>query len=818
MATRRFAYGVSVLGFAITHESHGYPIEVRFSTVNRSLENEDRVDRIYVDALCGEDGGGAALMPDVRSVRVEPFEGSGQFGGMTARIQIDKHGMQFKGKSPTQNLADFLMGSKPKPWGRVWYSALDSYIEDINFDPHSTLGVGEIDIQRYRNRAHLAAGDIIYWGREALQVVSYLPNDRGSPPSLAFKEVTARVFLRRGVGGSAQETHKLGDYDDVEIYTRNNVLKGRDARVYRLDLDTNEETLIWEGILDEPSSRDSFGFIELNGRGSIAWSEELSVGWKRAYWSFDSSQRDTTSGAIKSVHVRNSPITPLESPGGADMVVIRGNAVQPVKLAFTRDRSGGLYRYEVTGTFSPIMGTYSDRKKEEETDAQAPPMKEVLVGDKRYTFFYRPDEQVYLLHPFDVIRCLLCSTGTRKAGENEGKNGYYDVLPPGWGLGFPSSRIDHDAIDALKSEPSDTSRGGPWYLGGLEMTNLLIGNKDETFKQVFERILKPLMCFFTINQDSKITIGHMADPGPDGVVASYTPLDFTKIPTQTGMAYEPRTDIRYTISRRGASGEYSGEIVATNVRRSEGASYRNIATDEEIDAQDYGDPSVTSGSFEDTPSGQALQALSSLRFGLANTGFQSWEFGIQEHDLLLVPGTCINISYPALFNPADGGRGVSETRCLVVEQSVDPGTFNQSLGLINIGHGLEDVLNLAPAWRVSARTSDSSFTLTASDPLSSPRSAMEVGMRVTVCSPDGEKLQGSYGHRLVSAYNPGTGVVTLASAFSATLSIGQYIILSNYPTVEPTDLPNLKYCYLSDIEGELTDTLSVKVAGHTWGQ
>lgn len=813
-----FAYGVSVAGFGIgrgslsstTYREH---LEVRFSTVNRILSDGVKNNVIYVDSLGGESGPGiSTLMPEVRSLRVEPFEGSGKFGGLTARIQIDKHpgptGVKYKAKSPSEHFADFIMGGTPRPWGRVWYSAVDSYIEDIDLDPHSTVGVGEIDMEMYRGRSHLAVDDIIYWGRESLQVVSYLPNERDDPPSLAFPKVTARVFLRRGVCGSVQETHRLGDYDDVEIYTRNNVLKGRDARVYRLNLITGTEQLIWEGVLNSPSMSDSLGFVEITGNGSIAWSGELRPGWKRAYWSFDQSQRDAVSGATRSLHVRNSEIVSLPE-SAADMVVLRGDALQPIKLIKTQDHSGGLFRYEVQGTLAPIMGTYSDRKKSEKTEVDAPPMKEVLVGAAGFTHFFNSDTDELLTHPLDVLRCLLCSTGT-------GKNGDFDVLPEGWGLGFPSSRVDHADIEKLKSPEF-----GYWYLAELSMDNLLIGNQDETFLQVFERILRPLLCFLTITSENKITVRHFTDPGPGSVIGSYTPNSMTKTPSSSGSAYDPRTDIRYKVSRRGASGEYSAEVVATNIRRSEASSYRSIATDEEIDALDYGDPTVTSGSLQDTALGQSLQALAALRYDLLRAGLQEWEVAIQDTSNMLTPGCCISVTYPAIINPVTGGRGISAERCMVIEQNIEPGTMHQGLTVVNVGSIARGAINLAPSWRIEDIDdgTDKEFYLAddGDDLLGGKRSWFQSGMRCTLANPDGEILQSTAGVRAVSLLNMSTGHVSVGTAWGITPLAGMYLILCSYDQLAPSHAINLGYCHIANNDGFLIDYNTDEVPGNNWG-
>lgn len=810
-----FAYGISIMGFGIGRGSlsggdYRDHLEVRFSTVNRILDDGSKNDRIYVDSLGGESGPGiSSMMPEIRSLRVSPFEGSGQFGGLTARIQIDKHkgplSVYYKGKSPSEHLADFLMGGTPKPWGRVWATASAAYIENIDVSPNSP--VGEIYAEKYRGRDALAVGDLIHWGRELLMVNSVTDNARLSSPQSAYPKVTSTLFLNRGVCGSRQETHKLGDYDDVEIYTRNNVLKGRDARVYRLNLATGFEQLIWEGILSEANMSDSLGFVEISGNGSIAWSGELRPGWKRAYWSFDQSQRDAVSGATKSVHVRNDEIATLPD-STADMVVLRGDALQPIRLIRSQDHTGGLFRYEVAGTLAPIMGTYADRKKSEKTDEQAPPMKEVLVGARGFSHFYDADAEEYRLHPLDIIRCLLCSTGT-------GKNGAYDLLPTGWGLGFPSDRVDHADIDRLKGPEF-----GYWYLAELEMNNLLIGNQDETFLQVFERILKPILCFLTITSENKITVRHFTDPGPGAVIGSYTPNSMTKTMTSGACAYDPRTDIRYKISRRGASGEYSAELVATNIRRSEASSYRSIATDEEVDALDYGDPTVTSGTLADTALGQSLQALAALRYDLLRSGLQEWEASVQDFDTQLTPGSCINVSYPAIINPVTGGRGISLERCMVIEHSIEPGLLNQGLTIVNVGSMARGAINLAPSWRITAFNEDFKEITVADDGdalLGGKRSWLQTGMVCTLANPDGEILQGTAGVRAITLIDISTGEISIPTVFGVTLLVGMYIILCSYDQLSPSHTINLGYCHIADIDGNLIDENDDEVSGNNWG-
>ena len=63
-------------------------------------------------------------------------------------------------------------------------------------------------------------------------------------------------------------------------------------------------------------------------------------------------------------------------------------------------------------------------------------------------------------HPFDAIRALLCSTGA-------GTNGTYDTLAASWGLGVPSSFVDHDDIDLWRDQVLQPASGSyTWQLAG----------------------------------------------------------------------------------------------------------------------------------------------------------------------------------------------------------------------------------------------------------------------------------------------------------------------------------------------------------------
>jgi len=805
------AWGVSIKGAGISmpealwgggdFKQH---VQVRMSTVDRVLGGGlVEADVVYIDCLAKSDpsdttNSSPSSLAELFSLSIDPFQGTGEYGTATWIIQTDtwkglwKIGNQVVDPTPwTPTIQDiygkFFVVSSPRPWGIFVSSGGGAAIhEDIDRDPFSVGGVGELYFEKYKGETQVAVGDLLYWGREVVQVVSVTEYDPSPVP--AYPRINTGLYVRRGACGSEQETHGNSDFDDVLLYAKNHIVLSRDVEIYKLNLDDDTEELVWTGILEAPEATTSWGGLILRARGTLAQAAEISPGSQRAYFSWDAKIKDQFNNP-RATHLRPRPIKPIPNSGGSwNMVVAHGNAIRPVQLELMPGLIGGLYNYYVDKLWSPTMGTTVDRKAEQE-GGDAVSMREVLVGRNGMTHFYNPDTEQDYLHPFDIIRCLMCSRF------GDGKNGAFDVLPEGWGLGILDSLWDHDSIEELKQPET-----GYWYLAILRMDNFIIGNNDDKMRAIIDRILKPIMCYITFTAENKLTIKYFVDPGPGYTDVTLTALDVINLESQGTIRFDPIKEIRYKVNRRGLTNKYGGEIVSTSLRRQVGSRFKSHATTEEVEALDYGNSSlVTSSMFTDVVY-RSLQAIVKLRYITANYALHHFVMEVQS-DINIQPGMIADITHPAIYNPSTGINGIENARCFVERVNHNGHTRAQTVNVINIGATYEQGETVAPSWRISA-VALGVITIDAAHFSSDDRAKLKNGYRVTVLHKNGltwEHGAVAYGERTMTN-SPGDSTLSLSSAFSITPSVGDMIVLADWDT-PGTGFNESRHTFLSDVDG-----------------
>lgn len=811
----RTAWGITVKGAGISmpqaHWGGGdflQHLNVRMSTVDRVLRNEEQEGKtVYIDCLAKSDpsdttNSAPSSLAELQSLSIDPFQGTGEYGTAAWIIQADRwSGIwkldDYQGSQPLwestlkEIYGHFFAIASPRVWGVFISSGGGADIhEGIDRDPYSTPGVGELYFEKYRGENQVAPGDLLYWGREVVQVVSVTEYDPSPVPSKPT--INTGLYVRRGACGSEQETHRNTDFDDVLLYAKNPIVLSRDVEIYLLNLDTMTEQLVWTGILEAPTATKSWGGFQFTARGTLAQAAEISPGSQRAYFSWDTNKKDSFNNP-RATHLRPTPIKQIPDAGGSwNMIVAHGNAIRPVYLELIPGLVGGLYNYYVSKLWGPIMGTVVDRKVEQD-GGDAVSMREILVGKRGMTHFYNDGGEEYLLHPFQVIRCLLCS----RYGDN--KNGYYDVLPEGWGLGIPDSLIDHDSIDQLL-EPEL----GYWYLASLSMDNLIIGNNDDKMRVIIDRILKPIMCYITFTADNKITIKHFVDPGPDEsfIDLTVTSDDVSMMESQNMVRFDPIREVRMKINRRGLTNKYGGEIVSTSLRRQVGSRFKSHATTEEIEALDYGNSSLVSSSMFEDIVYRALQAVVKIRYLLANQALHAFSMSII-HDTNAQPGMIARITHPAIFNPNTGENGITNARCFIERVGRDGHTKEQSIDFINVGATHEQEETVAPAWEIESVVMGV-ITIKNDRFSSNDRAKLKNGYEVTIMSKSGVQYidaQGTYGKRTMTN-SPGDSTLSLSSAFSSTPSAGDIIVLAAYST-SGSGFNEARHCYMASNTGDL---------------
>jgi hypothetical protein len=827
-------YGVSIRGLGINSpdpsdiDDYNPTLWVRLSTVDTLLPTVGPKTTAYVDALCADKSVGE-LLGQIMSLRVEVLEGTGEHGTAEFDIQIDEHlgaCVWASAAPPLQEASRFLTASDPRPWGRLMFDlSVGGKMADIDVPVTDT--VEDVYFRKYAGSTDLEVGQLIYIGREVLQVMEYANpitvGDYIATQPTSVNQKLGKMSVRRGQCGSRQQAHTMGPLDDVEIFTENPVIMSRDVEVYMLSDSMESETLIFVGQLERPSAGSKFGSIRLRAVGEFSQLQDRPMGQEHAWWSWDLAAKDASTGELAPIHARPTRIVPLpgETLGGAGaaMVVVRGAAVQPIGLRLTPDRSGGFYRYQVAGVRGSLLGSSEDRKSDSDSEVSQG-MAECLINIPGYSHFafYDGEDYYHYTHPFDVLLCIMTSK------EGDLKNGFHDTLPHGWGAGFEQSRFNKDSFEELKSPSS-----GFWFFADLSLDSLLIESRKSRFRDVIDRLLKPLLVFLTVDNDHLITLKPFIDRGPNFIDATITDDDISDEGQveQEMVTFDPRVDVRYKLARRGAGNEYSGELLGSSLRGVIGKRFVAFATDEEVDCMDYGDPQATSSTWLDDPGIRGLQALVTLRWKLANSALHTYKIPIQGSDQLIRPGMVVNVTSPALFNPRTGRDGVVNARCICVGATIEDETLRQTVELVNLGVTFDSAQVLAPSWYIESVTSGSSMSLAddfeeqegmwAFIPLGPGLIPEDVW--VTVYHPDTlGSLSGTYGVRRMYSAGVGGAVVIAGGGFLASPPVGHIIGLANWSShAYDANKANGLYTHLCDDDGKLYDLTPSESEGHKWG-
>ena len=652
MGSHNFAWGISIQGLGCHHDAFGgapagwHPdINIRLSTVSRTVlgtGGSPKIHSQYVDVF--------NEWPDGISSSIDVFEGTTNSNGIGFEVLIDDHLPADVGRlsniSIGQYIARFLMTKGPKPMGvlSVDVGALDIANPVANTE---YTGVNEFEIRLKGGYDPPEVGDTLFISREAILVTAVSAASLPSTHSISF---VRRCF------GTYPEVHGLADFNDKEVFYVNPFVKSRVVTRYLLNLDDDTEQLFDTAIMEAPTHEFPFGSINCDSQGLLSWATQLKPGSRRAFFGWDY-EHPSTSG--RQAHTRGTPLKALS--GSADIIVTRGEALVGANFNLDPDRPNGRYTYTINrdGPLKPIFSTGVDLSAERDSK-KAPGMNEAIVALEGFSHF---DDFAggYSSHPFDIIRALLTSV----AGDNS--NGDYDVLPEGWGMGVPDELIDHVGIDALTSTAVVGNTGAFWGLANLKANSFLIADESSSYQDIFDRLLRPALCYLMINSSGQFTIKMFHDPGPAAVEIIYTSAHIVpdSLATETH-PFDPLRLAKLTIGRRGVSGAYNSEIRVTSLRGNLTRRYKAYAQDATIDGLDYGNPGQVSQSVFYAPSINKLGVLLSLRYQAQNTIMHVHTLSVIKPESIPIPGTIVHYSlYGALEK--DGTRGVSDVRGLVID-------------------------------------------------------------------------------------------------------------------------------------------------------
>ena len=695
-------------------------------------------------------------------------------------------------------------------------AALLSFLYQADPEPVATLAADLSDSATTVNvttellRSYPATPFTVYVGREAI-VVGVVT---GTP---------AFASMQRGAFGTVAAAHGSSAFDDRAIYTVNPIVVSREVLVYELDIDADTETLVWRGMLDPPEGLgNGLASVQCTARDAFAMLADAEIGYDRVRFT----------GAIAKSQV--GEMFPVD-PGGVYVkappyavwrprpfardslnrirvpMMVDGTAV--LALAGAAVSSSSVSNPPLLTSWSTIESaanasagyTPMHRTSIESQDKKSVSFREVLLADPDNPYsLVRDASGAVSGHPFDIVLNLILSTGsatwdTYAGGHTVGDNGDYDWLPACWGRAVPEAFVDVAGIELLRDS---------FHFKDLDASNFIIGHEDEnpTVKEIITRLLHPLFVFPGVTDTGKITLYSLLPT--QSSVATITPADLAqRSAEQPWSSFERIARAIVQVGRTYPGDKYRRTIEDTEFVGITQNRYPFGVRPLDIMADHYGAPGgVGTGTID------ALSTLNYLRWRACNAR-------LSEYILYLLPtfdripgGSLVTVTYPALVGD-DGERGsVVDRVCLVLEARHHPRTFVQTLRVLDLYPLTRADKVTAPAWEISAVTSNTRFTVSDTRYTGGDRALWLPTARYLLFDRTGA-LRSTDGYATSSGIV--AGAVTLAGAWAAsgsplTPAVGDIVRIASYNNaLQWTDK-----AYIGDSNAQLG---SANDDAHRWG-
>lgn len=679
-----------------------------------------------------------------------------------------------------------------------------------------------VNIRNIAGEQVIIAGDIIYLGREAMAVTAV----GGAAPNLI-------LTVARGVLGTDAIGHELLDRD---IFLRNPVKLDRKVTLWEYDVRLDTETPRWRGVVEDIELTDGTQVLSVTCRDLMGtftkqriardrWEGLLRV--RRASFQANS---DAGAQLLIGGNDRDSeqvidyfpfyPDVPVGFLPGTEQygtlnVEIKAMCVEIDGIAVAvRAGSGGFrdpqyaasYKHDVVGGISIEI---SGRTLDADYDIEDMKAVEILVCDADSPLCYFKDlNEIPSDHPAIIILNILTSSGTARwpgGGPHAvGINGDYDWLPGAWGRAVPSAWVDLQAFGLLMARyPTAGLRARAGYIGA--------GDGNQSTMDVLADLAQAMGCFLYMTADAKVSVGRLADPGfgnEDHVVSSD---DWAAAGNegdgQDQIGSKPIYAISIECAQQGPGGKPGVVMNAGVLGLNEFSRYRFHAIKDKLDCtQIYGDP-VTH-----TLTGSEIQALADVfrwRYRYAMDRLPQYRLRAVQGATLIMPGVWVRAEHPFFFDNATMTRGFSGHRCLVVGGKWDPKEGTQEIVIVDLSPASGANTLITPAWSLSAVTSNTVFNL--SDSLfegGGERLNFVAGAtyQINLWTSDGV-LRSTDGPRYATAYNSGTGLVTLSAQWTTgggspvVPAVGNVVRVALYDAA--TGWQSLSYTWLGDSNMQL---------------
>jgi hypothetical protein len=582
------------------------------------------------------------------------------------------------------SLMEFLYQGAPEPWGGL--------LEDI------TLSATAIKIVRILGEDVPTAPCNLFLEREVMRCTVLTWNGGG------WWDAT----VTRGRYGTKAIAHRSDDKSDRYVYSRNPIADTREVVLYDLDVDTDTESQVWTGVLEQPDGNG--GVCRLTAMPSHGGLRDVVFGAQRLSWPATLTEPITRPEELWLDYLAQSRVYPgTLLPDGNRVMATDGEVVV----------LGTTLPYGVPGTPDvPLNGVFNDgsnygrtveayntKRKLGETKL----FEALIAGDAGHPYeewcMVRNDSGDLSCHPIDIVVCLLMSSGTATwpsgGSHSPGNNGDWDWLSRHWGLDIRDSMVDISGIVELRDS---------YLFRDLRCPSFILSDaKPPRATEVIRRLLEPLMCFLALDEEGRYTIRSLLDVGasPDLTISDF---DLVAGPERQPFTFgELYRSPDLKLGRVGLGDESPVTVVDSGLGEVENNRYPLGRATASVDCRDYGDPLT---GLVPASVASALRRINRLRFMLLCARLPVYSARTVGGLSRVTSGAKVDATLASVIGP-DGMRGVDSHRCVVISAEMATDTREQSLLLLDLTPIQRATKRVAPSWQVQSVTSATEIDLKA---------------------------------------------------------------------------------------------------------
>lgn len=643
---------------------------------------DDRIDRYKRLGIKGV----LTKLPSGVDQEARPLEGDSSIGQLSVQLQMTPDVRALVANTLRADLRLRLQGDLP--------SVLEANI-DV---PVSLTCTGWVDTGPGTgyDAAYAWNNGILYIGRET---VTYQSREIPVGGVVTFNGVKRMRF--EVVGHTGCYSHSASDI--VTPYPR--MVATRRA-LYRVAKPDGGSIARWAGIVTDAKSADNLGAVDLSidsadrevkvRRFGGQVRGKLKLGITESDGSYDQGASGVGPATANWAVLEHSSID--GRPWGADeRVIVRvDDEYMSVRLKTNAPYEDNLH-FDTAGGTAPADARGLFGSQAAQHDAGAEVIEVLWTGaydangapEAMAARFTRGDNPVDL-----VLQILLSRNG-------DGSNGYYDVLPFGFGLGIDQARVDVAACLKVRDSWLATARH-------LEIIEEPFNAKDK-----IAEILRPHLCYLITTPDDRFVVKRVAPPLPGDAVRIINADNALEIPGFDGNLvngvygrvkwrcdYDPvKGDYRqlYTGEFTDAQELYAGQFKTLDVDAKgqwsgndagTGRFGAALATDAELAARRYIDE---------------VRARYSLPFPVLSI----------ECDFDAVDAACgdlVRVTLDNLPNVETGGVGIADAFCEVIQKTAQDETGKVELVVTQTGYR-GAFRRYAPSARIDAVIDASTFTV-----------------------------------------------------------------------------------------------------------